>query len=118
MASIRPSRVAASNDRSLPFAMFSQHLDQCPLRADPCRSRSAAGGPLSRPLPPFQATPRSPSPMAMAKNVERDLAPDSPAELMHHGPHQAGALLRRKDRDRTDGQACEDNYSHNDAPCD
>src|SRR5271165_953828 len=34
MTRIRPSRVAASNDRSLPFAMFSQHLDQCPLRAE------------------------------------------------------------------------------------
>ena len=53
--------------------------------------------------------------MAMARNVVHDLAPDSPAEPKHHGPHQAGALLRRKDRDRADGQACEDNYSHNDA---
>ena len=60
--------------------------------------------------------PRSPSPMAMAKNVVRDLAPDPPAEPMHHGAHQAGALLRRKDRYRSDGQAGEDNYSHNDAP--
>ena len=62
------------------------------------------------------ATPRSPSPMAMAKNVVRDLAPDPPAEPMHDGRHQAGALLRRKNRDRADGQACEDNYSYNDAP--
>jgi len=54
--------------------------------------------------------------MAMAKNVVRDLAPDPPAESMHDGRHQAGALLRRKDRYRSDGQAGEDNYSHNDAP--
>jgi hypothetical protein len=54
--------------------------------------------------------------MAMAKKGVRDLAPDPPAEPMHHGLHQAGAMLRRKDRDRTDGQAGEDNYSHNDAP--
>jgi hypothetical protein len=54
--------------------------------------------------------------MAMAKNVVRDLAPDPPAEPMDDGPHQAGALLRRKDRDRADRQAGEDDYSHNDAP--
>jgi hypothetical protein len=41
--------------------------------------------------------------MAMAKKAVRDLAADSPAEPMHHGPHQAGALRRRKDRDRADG---------------
>ncbi len=92
--------------------------DEHRLRADPCRFRSAAGGPLSRPLPPFQATPRSPSPMAIAKKAVRDLAPDSPAESMHHGPHHAGALLRRKDHHRADGQAGDDNYSHNDAPTD
>jgi hypothetical protein len=49
------------------------------------------------------ATPRSPSPMAMAKNVVRDLAPDPPAESMHHGPHESEALLGRKDRDRPHG---------------
>jgi hypothetical protein len=54
--------------------------------------------------------------MAMAKNVVRDLAPDPPAETMHHGLHQARAMLRRKVRDRTDGQAGEDNYSHHDVP--
>ncbi len=54
--------------------------------------------------------------MAMAKNVVRDLAPDPPAEPMHHGPHEAGALLGREDRDCADGQAGEDDYSHNDAP--
>ena len=46
--------------------------------------------------------------MAMAKKVVRDLPPDPPAETMHHGPHEAGALLGRKDRDRADGEARED----------
>ena len=46
--------------------------------------------------------------MVMAKNVMRDLAPDPPAEPMHHGLHQAGALLRRKDRDRASGETGED----------
>jgi hypothetical protein len=54
------------------------------------------------------AGPRPPSPMAMAKNVMRDLAPDAPAEPMHDRPDEAGALLGRKDRDRADGQAGED----------
>ena len=46
--------------------------------------------------------------MAMAKNVMCDLPPDPPAETMHHGPHEAGTLLGRKDRDRAGGQAGED----------
>ena len=69
--------------------------------------------PLSCPVP---ASPRQSSPMAMAKNVMRDLAPDPPAESMHHRPHEAGALLGRKDRDRAGGQAGEDEESHEGAP--
>ncbi len=46
--------------------------------------------------------------MAMAKDVMRDLAPDPPAEPMHHRPHEAGALLWRKDGDRASGQAGQD----------
>ena len=42
--------------------------------------------------------------MATAKHVMRDLAPDSPAESVHHRPHESGALLRRNDRYRADGQ--------------
>jgi hypothetical protein len=85
-------------------------------RADPCRSRSAAGGPLSHPLPPFPATPRSPSPTAMAKNVVRDFPPDAPTEPMHRGLHETGAVLRREDCDRASCQTDEHDDSQNDAP--
>ena len=52
----------------------------------------------------------------MAENAVGDLVTDPPAEAMHDRTHEPGTLIGRKDRDRVDVQADEDEESHDDAP--
>ena len=44
----------------------------------------------------------------MAENAVGDLVTDPPAEAMHDRTHERGTLIGRKDRDRVDVQADED----------
>jgi hypothetical protein len=53
----------------------------------------------------------------VAENAVGDLVTDPPAEAMHDRTHEGGTLIGRKNRDRVDVQADEDEESHDDAPC-
>ena len=52
---------------------------------------------------------------SVAENAVGDLVTDPPAEAMHDRTHERGTLIGRKDRDRVDVQADEDEESHDDA---
>ncbi len=59
---LRPSRVAAPDDRNPHFAMFRPRIDQCRLRGDYTPTWAARSGALPAPFLPFGLRPLSPYP--------------------------------------------------------